>query len=51
MDLTLDDWKFFAAAGRFLEGRAAGEYMEGYTSMLLSGTPRRGGSIARGTTR
>ena len=34
MDLTLDNWKFFAAAGRFLEGRAAGEYMEGYTSML-----------------
>ena len=34
MDLTLDNWKFFASAGRFLEGRAAGEYMEGYTSML-----------------
>ena len=34
MDLTLDNWKFFAAAGRFLEGRAAGEYMAGYTSML-----------------
>jgi len=34
MDLTLDNWRFFAAAGRFLEGRAAGEYMEGYTSML-----------------
>ena len=34
MDLTLDNWKFFASAGRFLEGRAAGEYMAGYTSML-----------------
>src|SRR5690606_11803105 len=34
MDLTLDKWRFFASAGRFLEGRAAGEYMEGYTSML-----------------
>ena len=34
MDLTLDNWNFFASAGRFLEGRAAGEYMEGYTSML-----------------
>ena len=34
MDLTLDNWRFFASAGRFLEGRAAGEYMEGYTSML-----------------
>lgn len=34
MDLTLDNWRFFASAGRFLDGRAAGEYMEGYTSML-----------------
>jgi 1-pyrroline dehydrogenase len=34
MDLTVDNWAFFASAGRFLEGRAAGEYMEGYTSML-----------------
>ena len=32
MDLTVDNWKFFASAGRFLEGKAAGEYMEGYTS-------------------
>jgi 1-pyrroline dehydrogenase len=34
MDLTLDNWRFFAAAPRFLEGKAAGEYMEGYTSMI-----------------
>ena len=34
MDLTLDNWRFFASAGRFLEGKAAGEYMTGYTSML-----------------
>lgn len=34
MDLTADNWAFFASSGRFLEGRAAGEYMEGYTSML-----------------
>ncbi len=34
MDLTLDNWRFFASAGRFLEGKAAGEYMEGYTSMV-----------------
>lgn len=33
LDLALDNWHFFAAAGRFLEGRAAGEYVEGYTSM------------------
>jgi 1-pyrroline dehydrogenase len=34
MDLTLDNWRFFAAAARFLEGRAAGEYMEDHTSYL-----------------
>lgn len=34
MDLTLDNWRFFAAAPRFLEGKAAGEYMEGYTSYV-----------------
>ena len=34
MDLTLDNWRFFASAGRFLEGKAAGEYVEGYTSMV-----------------
>lgn len=34
MDLTLDNWRFFASAGRFLEGWAAGEYMAGYTSMV-----------------
>jgi 1-pyrroline dehydrogenase len=34
MDLTLDNWRFFAAGARFLEGRAAGEYMEGHTSFL-----------------
>ncbi|MEX2253924.1 MAG: gamma-aminobutyraldehyde dehydrogenase [Acidimicrobiia bacterium] len=34
MDLTLDNWRFFAAGARFLEGRAAGEYMEEHTSFL-----------------
>jgi 1-pyrroline dehydrogenase len=34
MDMTLDNWRFFASAGRFLEGKAAGEYMAGYTSMV-----------------
>ena len=34
MDLTMDNWRFFASACRFLEGKAAGEYMEGYTSMI-----------------
>jgi 1-pyrroline dehydrogenase len=34
MDLTLDNWRFFASGARFLEGRAAGEYMEDHTSFL-----------------
>ena len=34
MDQLCDNWRFFASAGRFLEGKAAGEYLEGYTSMV-----------------
>jgi len=34
MDLSLDNLRFFAGGARFLEGRAAGEYMDGYTSFL-----------------
>src|SRR6476620_4135495 len=34
MDLTLDNWRFFAGGARFLEGRAAGEYLEEHTSYL-----------------
>jgi 1-pyrroline dehydrogenase len=34
MDLTVDNWRFFGAGARFLEGRAAGEYIEGHTSFL-----------------
>ena len=30
----VDNLRFFAGAARCLEGRAAGEYMEGYTSMI-----------------
>jgi 1-pyrroline dehydrogenase len=33
-DLLVDNLRFFAAGARFMESRAAGEYMEGYTSML-----------------
>ncbi|MFM7062789.1 MAG: gamma-aminobutyraldehyde dehydrogenase [Actinomycetes bacterium] len=33
-DLTVDNFRFFAAAARFLEGRAAGEYLEDHTSFL-----------------
>src|SRR5579884_290879 len=34
MEFTLDNLRFFAGAARILEGRAAGEYMRGYTSMI-----------------
>src|SRR5438034_1841484 len=30
----VDNMRFFAGAARYQEGRAAGEYMQGYTSML-----------------
>jgi len=34
MDGLRDNLRFFAGGTRFLEGRAAGEYMEGYTSYV-----------------
>lgn len=34
MDLTVDNWRFFGAGARFLEGRAAGEYLDDHTSFL-----------------
>jgi 1-pyrroline dehydrogenase len=34
MDLTLDNWRFFAGGARFLEGRAGGEYLDDHTSFL-----------------
>jgi 1-pyrroline dehydrogenase len=34
VDFTVDNLRFFAGAARLLEGRASGEYMRGYTSML-----------------
>jgi len=34
MDLTIDNWRFFAASPRFMEGKAANEYMAGYTSYI-----------------
>ena len=34
MPVCSDNLRFFAGAARILEGRAAGEYMQGYTSML-----------------
>jgi 1-pyrroline dehydrogenase len=34
MDLTQDNWRFFAGGARFLEGRAAGEYLEEHTSYV-----------------
>ena len=32
--VMVDNLRFFAGAARCLEGRAAGEYMEGYTSII-----------------
>src|ERR1041385_7831396 len=32
--VCVDNLRFFAGAARCLEGKAAGEYMEGYTSMI-----------------
>jgi betaine-aldehyde dehydrogenase len=34
MPFLVDNLRFFAGAARCLEGRAAGEYMKGYTSMV-----------------
>jgi 1-pyrroline dehydrogenase len=34
MPVSVDHIRFFAGAARVLEGRAAGEYMRGYTSMI-----------------
>jgi 1-pyrroline dehydrogenase len=34
MPVCSDNLRFFAGAARVLEGRAAGEYMQGYTSMV-----------------
>lgn len=34
MDLTKDNWRFFASAGRFMEGKPAGEYLDNHTSFV-----------------
>jgi 1-pyrroline dehydrogenase len=34
MPVTIDNLRFFAGAARCLDGRAAGEYLEGYTSFV-----------------
>jgi 1-pyrroline dehydrogenase len=34
MPVCADNLRFFAGAARILEGRSAGEYMQGYTSMI-----------------
>src|ERR1700738_1536756 len=41
----VDNLRFFAGAARLLEGKAAGEYMRGYTSMIRRGPIGVGGSI------
>ena len=37
-----DNFRFFAGGARILEGRAAGEYMQGYTSYHPARADRRG---------
>ena len=34
MPVSADNFRFFAGAARLLEGKSAGEYMRGYTSMI-----------------
>jgi 1-pyrroline dehydrogenase len=34
VEFTVDNLRFFAGAARILEGKSAGEYMAGYTSMI-----------------
>ena len=34
LPVVVDNLRFFAGAARVMEGKAAGEYMEGYTSMM-----------------
>jgi 1-pyrroline dehydrogenase len=34
MPVSADNFRFFAGAARMLEGKSAGEYMRGYTSMI-----------------
>ena len=34
MPVISDNFRFFAGGARFLEGRAAGEYMKGFTSIV-----------------
>jgi 1-pyrroline dehydrogenase len=46
MDLTVDNWRFFAGGARFLEGRAAGEYLEDHTSYVRRDALGVVGSIA-----
>ena len=46
MDLTVDNWRFFASGARFLEGRAAGEYLEDHTSFIRRDPVGVVGSIA-----
>ena len=52
MPFCADNLRFFAGAARKLEGKRAGEYIKGYTSMIRRepiGDRRR--ASARGTTR
>ncbi|MES0173971.1 aldehyde dehydrogenase family protein [Mesorhizobium sp. M0006] len=34
IDIAVDNLRFFAGAARILEGKSAGKYLRGYTSMI-----------------
>jgi len=47
----VDNLRFFAGAARCMEGKAAGEYLEGYTSMIRREPSGSSARSRRGTTR
>lgn len=47
----IDQIRFFAGASRVLEGRASGEYMAGFTSIIRREPVGVVGQVTRGTTR
>ena len=51
LPVIVDNLRFFAGAARTLEGRAAGEYMQGYTSFTRREPVGVIGQITPGTTR
>jgi len=51
MPFSTDNLRFFAGAARNLEGKSAGEYIQGYTSIIRREPLGSSPASARGTTR